>query len=115
MISIGIMFTELPNRDAWNVIRGFVYQVDMTIVRWLNLEDNEFLELERGEDIDRVVHDVTQKEISRELEQVKHREGKISLNCEETDDLLFNYYLHFSNNPEENIKFRFVTNGTLLF
>ena len=46
------MFTEIENRDAWSTIRGFVYQVDLTILRWLHLKDNEILELEKGEDID---------------------------------------------------------------
>ena len=40
-------------RDAWGVIRGFVYRkVDLTILRWLGLVSNQSLELEKGEDID---------------------------------------------------------------
>jgi hypothetical protein len=35
----------LRDRDAWPTIRGFVYQVDLTIQRWLSLSDNEYLEL----------------------------------------------------------------------
>ena len=39
-------------RDAWATIRGYVYQVDLTIQRWLELEPGFELELERGEDVD---------------------------------------------------------------
>ena len=57
------MFTEIENRDAWSTIRGFVYQVDLTILRWLHLKDNEILELEKGEDIDVITKDLQEKEI----------------------------------------------------
>ena len=33
---------------------GYVYQVDLTLRRWLDLRENHYLELERGEDIDLV-------------------------------------------------------------
>ena len=46
------MFIPVKNRDAWATIRGFVYQVDLTINRWLALTENQVLELEKGEDID---------------------------------------------------------------
>jgi hypothetical protein len=45
-------FIANPNRDASDTIAGFVYQVDVTLLRWLNLQSDEVLELERGEDID---------------------------------------------------------------
>jgi hypothetical protein len=41
-----------PLRDASDVIAGFVYQIDLTIQRWLELKEDEILELERGEDLD---------------------------------------------------------------
>ncbi len=41
-----------PARDASPTIAGFVYQVTVTIQRWLTLSDNEHLEPEAGEDID---------------------------------------------------------------
>lgn len=40
------------NRDASDVIRGYVYQVEWTILRWLSLNPSEQLEIEGGEDID---------------------------------------------------------------
>ena len=46
----------VPGRaqDAAPTVRGFVYQTDVTILRWLELADDESLELECGEDIDLV-------------------------------------------------------------
>ncbi len=35
--SNNFMFQEIKNRDAWASIRGFVYQVDATIHKWLTL------------------------------------------------------------------------------
>lgn len=40
------------DRDAQVAIRGFVYQVDLTILRWLKLDDADLLLPERAEDID---------------------------------------------------------------
>lgn len=46
-------FISNPQRDASAVIASYVYQVIVTISRWLNLQPpNEVLELERGEDLD---------------------------------------------------------------
>jgi hypothetical protein len=104
------VFTEIKNRDAWSTLRGFVYQVDTTIMRWLNLADNEFLELEKGEDIDIVTRDLENNEVTRELEQIKYRETNITLNQDITIEILFNFFLHRNNNPQHKVYFRFVTN-----
>ena len=76
------MSTSTPpsTRDAWNTIRGYVYQVDLTIQRWLDLQPGQILELERGEDIDivdLVSHSptATPEERSRLSEQVTHRDN----------------------------------------
>ena len=42
------------NQDASATIRGFVYQVELTILRWLGLGAGQVLQLERGEDIDHI-------------------------------------------------------------
>jgi hypothetical protein len=47
-------FAFNPRRDAWSTMAGFVLQVDITILRWLDLQQNEVLELERGVDLDLV-------------------------------------------------------------
>ena len=105
------MFKEIKNRDAWSTIRGFVYQVDTTILRWLDLNDNEILELEKGEDIDIVTKDIGNKEITRELEQIKHKDINFTLNQNISIEMLFNFYLHRNNNPQQKVLFRFVTNA----
>lgn len=48
-------FVSDIRRDASNSIRGFVYQVEQTILSWLNLTEGQYLQLEAGEDIDEVV------------------------------------------------------------
>ena len=105
---------ETPRaRDAWATIRGFVYQVDLTIRRWLDLAPDESLELERGEDIDRVCASILggPDERGRLLEQVKHRDERISLR---TPTALFAIACaaeHLSANPSANLRFRFTTNA----
>ena len=47
-------FISNPRRDASATIAGFVFQVNVTILRWLELRDDEHLEIECGEDIDTV-------------------------------------------------------------
>jgi hypothetical protein len=42
-------FITQRQRDAWGSIRGYVYQVDATIERWLALSPDGVLELERGD------------------------------------------------------------------
>lgn len=104
------MFKEVKNRDAWSTIRGFVYQVDSTILRWLNLQDNEVLELEKGEDIDIVLNDIKAKELSRQLEQVKYRESNLSLNQNNVIELFYNFFIHKQNNKSNKLLYRFFTN-----
>ncbi|MEZ2338376.1 hypothetical protein AB6735_22200 [Mucilaginibacter sp. RCC_168] len=103
-------FKEIANRDAWSTIRGFVYQVDHTILRWINLQASEALELERGEDIDQIGTDIQNLD-TRTLEQLKYRGSKVSLNQQLTLDIMRNFYLHRNNNPALNLKFRFITNA----
>jgi hypothetical protein len=100
------------NRDAWATIRGYVYQVDLTIEHWINLRDNEILELERGEDID-VVTALTgpEDQSNRVFGQVKHREKNITLRSSEALEALVNYYEHIQLNPKHILTFRFITNA----
>lgn len=103
-------FKEIANRDAWHAIRGFVYQVNHTILRWVKLTESEALELERGEDIDTIGKEI-QNNASRVLEQLKYRESTISLNQASILEILRNFYLHKVNNPGLNLYFRYVTNA----
>ncbi len=63
--------TSQPERDASDTIRGYVYQVLLTIKRWLDLQPGEVLELECGEDID-LLSPLLSGEEQRLQEQVKN-------------------------------------------
>ncbi|MGO4350124.1 FxSxx-COOH system tetratricopeptide repeat protein [Paenibacillus sp. MCAF9] len=97
--------STLRDRDAWATIRGFVYQVDITIMRWLDLEPNEMLELERGEDIDIVEGQV------RSLEQIKVRQKKLTLRSKEANEAMASFHEHRNLNPNLKLNFRFITNA----
>lgn len=105
-----LKFKEIANRDAWHTIRGFVYQVNHTILRWVRLTESEALELERGEDIDTISKEI-QNNAFRVLEQLKYRESTISLNQASILEILRTFYLHKVNNPGLNLYFRYVTNA----
>jgi tetratricopeptide (TPR) repeat protein len=102
-----------PNRknDAYFVVRGFVYQVDLTILSWINLAENEVLELERGEDIDKVTKNFNDEEILRDLCQVKHRGRNITLKSDGILNIFFNYFDHLNSSSEAELLFRFITNA----
>jgi len=103
---------NLPrNRDASAAIAGYVYQVDLTILRWLDLPDSDLLELEAGEDIDRIGRAVADSgpDQHRILEQVKLRNSSITLRASEVIEALANAAETIAANPAERIQFRFTT------
>jgi len=105
-------FVPLRNRDAWSTIRGYVYQVDLTIQRWLDLEPNQILELERGEDIDIIGRALLadSEEQKRLLEQVKHIETSLTLKTAGAVAAIANFVEHCQTNPTANLIFQFTTN-----
>ena len=108
-------FRPPRNRDAWFVIRGYKYQVDLTIIRWLALGENQVLILESGEDID-IVGNALGKDSAdecRELEQVKHLDSLITLNSPACKTALANAVSHFRANPSQSLFFRFCTNAAV--
>ena len=106
-------FLSNLDRDAWKAIRGFVYQVDLTILRWLALGANEVLELERGEDIDLVATSVLASvRQGRQLEQVKTSARAVSIRSRQVVEMIANARLHLDANPEMHLRFRFTSNGT---
>src|SRR5258708_6055889 len=105
---------SLPrDRDAWFVIRGFVYQIDRTIDAWLDLPDGVCLALEAGEDLDRVERDLLDptKDGLRTLEQIKHRQKSLTLRQAEVVEAIANFIDHRHANPSHNLRFRFLTNA----
>lgn len=104
-------FTPYQDRDAWYVIRGYVYQVHITISEWLELEPNVDLELECGEDIDRVQKGLAnaEQDATRILEQIKHRRRAISLRSADVIQAIASFYNHTCANPKRKLRFRFLT------
>ncbi len=105
-------FVTNPRRDASPTIAGFVFQANVTILRWLELRDDEHLELECGEDID-TVHDGPNGGTSAEtrlLEQIKARSARsVTLRSEEALEALSNFCSHRAANPTSKLKFRYIT------
>ena len=108
------MFRPPRDRDAYAAIRGYVYQIDQTVLRWLDLAAGQVLELERGEDIDlvgRLVMPGGGDAEERLLEQIKHREGGVTLRTPAAQEALANFYDHRRHNPGIDLRFCFVTNA----
>jgi hypothetical protein len=108
-------FTPLPDRDAYATIRGFIYQVDLSIDRWLLLQPGQVLQLEAGEDIDLIVDalNTTPNQMSRLLDQVKHREQSLTLRSKSALESISNAILLRDLNPGHALKFRYSTNAKI--
>ncbi|HMH14337.1 MAG TPA: hypothetical protein VK578_14640 [Edaphobacter sp.] len=64
-------FVSNTERDAGPTIAGFFFQVNVSILRWLDLEPSQRIELECGEDIDTVESDGENYAEKWLLEQLK--------------------------------------------
>jgi hypothetical protein len=106
-------FKKIEQRDAYAVIRGFMYQVQTTVRAWVQLPDDELLELESGEDIDwlKVVNTESQAERERLLGQTKFRSRPLRIRSPEALMSLFHFYQHRRNNPGFQLRFRYMTNA----
>jgi hypothetical protein len=102
----------IRDRDAHSTIRGFVYQIDLTIQRWLTLDEAETLYPERAEDIDIVARWMTDGG-PQLLEQIKNLSGTISLNTSSTRSALAGFHEHMIANPSRGLHFRFSTNARI--
>jgi len=101
-------------RDASDVIAGFVFQIDRTIERWLQLRDDEILELERGEDLDVIQLAGEDVPETRILEQMKRRStSAVSLKSADALTAVAHFCEHRKNNPSVRLRFRFLTTGAL--
>ena len=111
------VFQPLRDRDAYASIRGYVYQIDRTVDRWLGLVAGQVLELERGEDIDLVGRLISAggavEAEDRLLEQIKHREAAVTLRTPAALEALANFHDHRINNPGIELCFCFLTNATV--
>lgn len=103
-----------PHRDATVVIRGYVYQVNTTLLEWIELEPDQWLELEAGEDIDALQKAVTnQDQVDRVLEAVKCREKNLTLRSPEALTALATFHEHRQSNSSLRLGFRYITNSSV--
>lgn len=102
-------FNAQPNRSASDTIRGYVYQVDLTNKRWLELKPGEALELECGEDIDLVSYLLGQEQ--RRNEQVKHQRGTVNLRSAITS--IANFIEQRQTNPQTKLRFLYTTTAKI--
>src|SRR5260370_22563643 len=105
-------FVSNPKRNASPAIAGFVYQVNVTILRWLTLQPDELLELERGEDIDIIRREIRSgaAKLSRTLEQVKMRSAEVlTLANPAALSAIASFCEHRALNPRQMLRFRFIT------
>lgn len=106
------VFVPPRNRDAWATIRGFVYQVELTILRWLQLGSEDALDLERGEDIDLVVQALASStEQTWLLEQVKLRDESLTLRHVAALEAIANAIEHLASNTAVQLSFLYTTNA----
>jgi tetratricopeptide (TPR) repeat protein len=102
------------DRDAWAAIRGYRYQVELTIRSWLSIGEQEVIELEKGEDIDlvtRAINSEGNETCERLLNQVKCREHKLTLGAPEVLTAIACFVEHRTANPNLTLTFRFTTNA----
>lgn len=107
--------TVNAKRSAWATIRGYVYQVDLTIQRWLDLDAESQLELERGEDVDTIQRAMKKRGIaqSRLLEQIKARDNNLTLRSSAALGALAYFHEHERTNVGLNLNYRYVTNAKI--
>jgi hypothetical protein len=103
-----------PLRDASDVFAGFLYQIDRTVQRWLDIRDDELFELERGEDLDVIQFSLEDVPETRTLEQIKRR-STTSVSMKSTDALaaIAHFCEHRNKNSSARLRFRFITTATL--
>src|SRR5258708_20429699 len=104
-----------PRRDAHGTFAGYVYQVNVTILRWLKLMQCEYLDLEAGEDIDLVRNASSASEIEKErlMEQLKQEGRSITLRSPDALEAVANFCEHRRANPGAALRFRFLTTASI--
>jgi hypothetical protein len=91
-----------------------VYQVNVTLLRWIALRPGEALELEAGEDIDKIQKALADDSaMERLFEGVKHREKRLTLRSSEALGALAAFHEHRQTNSSLKLKFRYVTNASI--
>ena len=98
-----------PERSAVPSFRGYAYQAYQTIRAWLKCADNEQILCEFGEDIAVVRRDAAGKISVVELDQIKHRQGAITLRSEAVAMAIESLLSHKRANPSLTLTLRVST------
>lgn len=106
-------FLPIARRDATPIIRGYLYQIELTARRWIELTDTEILELECGEDIDLISTDLVTGIANRTVEQVRATQKTITLHSPKAVESVINFLTHRINNPSQNISFQYTTTSEI--
>lgn len=108
-------FITIPGRDAHATIAGFVFQVNVTILRWLNLKEDQLLELEAGEDVDLIQGAAKSgAEDERILEQLKQLgQQRLTLRSSDALEAVANFCEHRRSNVGAKLAFRFLTTTSI--
>lgn len=108
-------FTPGRHQDASATIRGFVYQVELTILRWLELSAGQVLQLEQGEDIDHITRAASAgpAEAARLLEQVKDVQRSLTLHAPGAVIAIGSFCAHRRANPGRDVRFRYTTTASV--
>jgi hypothetical protein len=106
-------FQLARDRDAYATIRGFFFQAERTVQRWIQLETGQVLQLEFGEDIDILSRALVDNDWQEErvLEQLKSWEKPITLVS--SREALANFHEHRATNPGLNLRFCLTTNAKI--
>jgi hypothetical protein len=83
-------------------------KVHTTLLKWIELPSNRWLELEVGEDIDVVSDALKNDDPDRVLHAVKHRERNLSLRSPEALAALASFQEHRNANKSLKLGFRYI-------
>src|SRR5262245_28917792 len=94
-----------PKRQAIPTLKGYIYQIWHSVLRWVELGDDEILYLEGAEDIDLIARG------EAETIQVKEtaNSGAVTLRSPDVVDALIHFWEHCQKNSHLRIRFRFLT------
>lgn len=109
-------FNLTRRRDATASVRGYYYQTQTTLRRWLELTSQGALELECGEDVDTILAalaSATSGERVRILEQVKDLASRLTLRSPSVREALAYFAEHRLANPEVDLHLRFTTTAAI--
>src|SRR6185369_8360245 len=94
-----------PKRQATQALKGYSYQIWQSLLRWIELEENQLLILEGAEDIDLYSFEGTETIQVKDISE----SGTVTLRSLDIIESINNFWELQSKNPNRPIKFRFLT------